>query len=135
MTARSPSGVASMTRRATARKPKRRVRRVLPEATRAEQLRQLAGREPARQVHLEKAVLGMRVTRGVGQIGARGGGDHRNAARIALDGGFSAERRRVRRAVELRQALAQRPPGKPESQRDADDDDNPGSIAASAAIS
>ena len=71
MTARSLAGAASITRRATARKPKRRVRMSCFERHRAEQLRQLAGREPARQVHLEEAVLRVRVTGGKGEIGAR----------------------------------------------------------------
>ena len=108
---------------------------VLFERHRAEQLGQLAGRETARQVHLEEAVLGVRITQRVGEIGARGGGDHRDAARIALDGGFAAERRRVRRAFDLRQALAHGPPGDARWRGRRRPRCPPRSIAASAAIS
>ena len=51
----------------------------------AEQLGQLPGRQPPRQVHLEEAVLGVHEAGRPGQIGAGGGLDRRHAARVARD--------------------------------------------------
>jgi hypothetical protein len=98
--------------------------RVLLQRHRAEQLGQLAAGEAPRQVHLEKAVLRVRVTGGERQVGARAGRDDGYAARIALERRGLRQTGRRHLAVERRQAAMQRPPRRAEGDggehRDAD---------------
>ena len=97
------------------------VRAVAPvevERDRAEQLRQLAGRGAAHQVHLEIAFLRMHVAERAQCVGFVGGVDGDHAQRVAFD----SHRRRqpVQRqfAVQRRQAAAQQPPHRQDDRRD-----------------
>ena len=80
---------------------------VLREGVRAEELRQLPGGQPARQVHLEKPVLRVHEARGEGEIEAVGCLDGGHAAGIALDAHGGGKARHAKLAVETRQRAAQ----------------------------
>ena len=93
-------GFASPAARA-ARKSKRRARTVLLQRDRAEQLRQLAGREAARQIHLEEAILRVHEAGAVREVGARCGGDGGvpSASRAIVTGRRGPAHRSRRRAA------------------------------------
>ena len=74
---------------------------------RADQRRQLTGGAPAREVHLEEAVLGVDETDGTRHIGARAAAYGRDAEGIARDRDRLRESCDLAFAVELRQAATQ----------------------------
>jgi len=76
---------------------------VLFDRHRAKELRELSCGETAREIHLEKAVLAVRKSGAVGQIGAPGSLDGRHPERIARDVHRRAEPRSTQLTVELRQ--------------------------------
>src|SRR5690606_17469242 len=59
---------------------------VLNERSLTDQLCELTGREPPRQVHLEEPILRVHESGGESEIGPVRGGDRRDTERIALDG-------------------------------------------------
>src|SRR5262249_16569504 len=58
---------------------------VLSDRHPAEELRELAGREPPREIHLEKAVLAVHEAGRVGEINPIGGLDGRDPKRVSTD--------------------------------------------------
>ncbi len=79
---------------ATWRKRKSRAVAILRKRDLAEDLRKLAGREPARQIHLEETILAVREAEAVGEIGASGRKDGRNASESRGDAHRRTEARR-----------------------------------------
>ncbi len=80
---------------------------VLLQSSLPDKLRQFAGGEAPRQIHLEEPVLSVDEPRAVGKIGAVGRLDRRHAQIIPVDADRRRQRRRVNGAVELRQGSPQ----------------------------
>ena len=83
------------------------VRAVGGQRARAEQLGQLAGADPAQQIHLKKTVLRLHETAGIGDVEPVAAADQRHPARVARHADGAAQAGRGLGAVQPRQAGAQ----------------------------
>src|SRR6185503_5788532 len=78
----------------------------------AEQLGELARSGAAHEIHLEEAILTMRIAGRERQVAARGRANRRRALLVAYDGRTGLESRSSNFAVDLREARAQRQVGR-----------------------
>jgi hypothetical protein len=81
------------------------------ERARADQLGQFAGRQPAHQVHLEEALLGVHEAQCPGEVVAAVGGQGDAAERVAFHRYRRGQRRGGEVAAQSRTAVGQRIPG------------------------
>ena len=86
-------------------------------SARDEQLGQLAGADPAQQIHLEKPVLCVDETGGIGKVEPVAALQQRNAVLVARHADGSTQAGCAACAVELGQAGAQEQPGAKRRQR------------------